>query len=223
MPSPNALPHPMDVDQLSLRVQELRLSLQNKDPEILAALTGTHFQRAQAEKGRFSLVFLGREVCLNYPELVATAAETAQELPTYQQAMLLYYFCTGDGTPIQGRWISFSELPNGRFYQQAFQSYTGGELVNVLQNDLKGFERAAQNMGGERFSFGQAAYRFLALPRVPLLVAYWQGDEDFTASCQVLFDASASHYLPTDVCAILGRMLTQRLVKAYRIQASGSR
>jgi hypothetical protein len=42
---------------------------------------------------------------------------------------------------------------------------------------------------------------------------YWQGDEDFDASCQVLFDASARHYLPTDAYAILGSTLTRMLKK----------
>jgi len=46
-----------------------------------------------------------------------------------------------------------------------------------------------------------------------LLAVYWQGDEDFPSTCQVLFDASASHYLPTDAYAILGSTLTRRLIK----------
>jgi hypothetical protein len=45
-----------------------------------------------------------------------------------------------------------------------------------------------------------------------LAVVYHLGDENFPASCQILFDASACHYLPTDVCAILGSMLTRKLL-----------
>jgi hypothetical protein len=31
-----------------------------------------------------------------------------------------------------------------------------------------------------------------------------------------LFDASASHYLPTDACAIAGSMLTRQLIKSAK-------
>jgi len=55
---------------------------------------------------------------------------------------------------------------------------------------------------------------FQALPRVPLMLTYWLGDEDFPSSCKVLFDESASHYFPIDACAILGSMLTGRVIRA---------
>ena len=50
-----------------------------------------------------------------------------------------------------------------------------------------------------------------AFPNLPMLVTYWLGDEDFPSSCKILFDSSATHYLPIDGCAIAGRLLTQKL------------
>jgi hypothetical protein len=49
-----------------------------------------------------------------------------------------------------------------------------------------------------------------------MLLVCWTGDEDFPAACQLLFDASAPHYLPTDGCAITGSLLTRQLLKAAR-------
>jgi hypothetical protein len=46
------------------------------------------------------------------------------------------------------------------------------------------------------------------------MLTYWLGDEDFPSSCKVLFDESASHYLPIDACAILGGMLTRKIIAA---------
>jgi hypothetical protein len=116
-------------------------------------------------------------------------------------------------------WIAFSELPDGRFYNQAFQGYTGRELVKTFGNDLDAFEGAASKAGGEkRFPMagaplGDSAFAYHALPRVPLMVVYWLGDEDFPPNSQILFDAAVSHHIPTDACAILGSTLTRRLLK----------
>ncbi|MDL1911699.1 DUF3786 domain-containing protein, partial [Chloroflexi bacterium CFX6] len=55
---------------------------------------------------------------------------------------------------------------------------------------------------------------FQPLPRVPLMTTYWLGDEDFPSSCKILFDESATHYLPIDACAILGSMLTRKIIAA---------
>lgn len=210
------LPKKSDAPQLTARLQELRQQIRQKNPEILACFSGTPCKWIDNDQAEFLFFFFEKELRLIYPDLLITDVQTGQELPTYQQAMILYYFHTSDGTPLQGKWISFSELPEGRFYQQAFQDYSGNVLSNIFQDDLAAFEKAARIVGGERTLFGQIAFRFLALPRVPLLAAYWQGDEDFPPSCQVLFDGSVSHYLPTDGCAILGKTLTQKLIKAYK-------
>jgi hypothetical protein len=68
-------------------------------------------------------------------------------------------------------------------------------------------------LGGESFDIGDAAYSFRALPQLPMAVVWWAGDEEFPAKASVLFDEAASHYLPTDGLAILGRMLCRKLAK----------
>jgi hypothetical protein len=163
-----------------------------------------------------ALSFWGRPVRIAYPEWIAYPEGGEQPLSAFDQALLLYYLTTADGEPLNQGWISFSDLPDGRFYNQAFQGYTGKELALAFRDDRAAFEEAAQTLGGVRYSLGDAAYAFQALPRVPILAVYWLGDEDFPSSCQVLFDAAASHYLPTDAYAILGSTLTRRLIKARK-------
>jgi hypothetical protein len=142
-------------------------------------------------------------------------------LGTFDQAQLAYYFTLSDGTPQTGRWISFSELPDGTFYTQAFQGYTGNELLKVFGNDENRFANAAVQAGGRPAgmaqSIGDQAFIFRVLPHVSLMVVNWLGDEDFPASYRILFDAAASHHLTTDACAILGSTLTRRLVKANAV------
>ena len=48
------------------------------------------------------------------------------------------------------------------------------------------------------------AYAFQPLPSIRLATVLYPGDEEFSARGIVLFDAAASHYLPTDGLALLG-------------------
>lgn len=209
------------LDGLAERVEQLRRLVQSSDPFELAARCAVQYlpqdAAASETQGEFHLEMWGKPIRLSYPELIAQDALSGQELPSYLQAMLLYYFATCDGTLAAGQWIAFSELPDGRFYAQAFQGYTGHPLAQSFGENLSAFSQAAEACAGERrYAFGDMAYAFQALPRVALLVVLWQGDEDFPSTCQVLFDASVSHCLPTDACAILGSQLTRRLIKAAR-------
>jgi hypothetical protein len=211
-----------DPTNLERRVAELRqglLQAQPVDPAALARKTGSSFEPLGPGIGQFALQLWGRETLLAYPEFLARDLSSGQPAHTANQALLLYYFTLADGAPLSGRWISFSELPHGRFYNQAFQGYTGAELGRAFQNDLQSFDRAATQCGGLRQLPGSEvpgdpAFAFQALPRLPLLVVCWPGDEDFPPAFQILFDAASSHYLPTDACAILGSTITRRLIAA---------
>lgn len=207
------MPHDIHLDRLIGRIAELRASLQQVDYFALAMKTGARCSPLEDGRGEFRFPLWDRDVLLSCPEFFARDTQNGAELPDFLQALLLYYFTTSDGAPLAGKWISFSELPNGRFYNQAFQGYTGKELARAFGDDLPAFERAALALKGKAEPLADAAFSFQALPRLPLLAVYWRGDEDFPSTCQILFDESASHHLPTDACAILGSTLTRKLLR----------
>jgi hypothetical protein len=173
----------------------------------------TIYHPLDQSSGEFHITLWDRQLVIKFPEFVAHDQRTGEKISGSSLAMLLYYYVTCDGTKPSGQWISFSELPDGRFYNQAYQGYTGGKLSQVFGNDFDIFCQVAENMHGTRvYLLGDAAYEFNVLPLVSLLVVTWQGDEDFDATYQILFDAAVSHHLPTDASAIIGSILTHRLI-----------
>lgn len=214
-PQKNAAPRPEPLDPQRLeqrfaqRLEALRGALAGADPARVAKASGAQY----TPEGRLYLPFWDRPIQIAYPQWVAYPQGGEQPLSAFDQALLLYYLTTADGEPLSEQWIGFSDLPEGRFYNQAFQGYTGQELGRAFRDERSAFEGAAQGLGGVRRSLGDAGFAFQALPRAPMLVVYWQGDEDFPSTYQVLFNAAASHYLPTDAYAILGSTLTRRLIK----------
>ena len=205
-------PHPAK-PALASRVDELCQALRQVPANLLAERTGASYQDLGPGRGEFRLSLFDSLVLLTHPGLVGIDVKTDNELPLPTQAVLAYYFHSSDGAPLNGQWVSFADLPGGRMYNRAFQGYSGDELVKAFGLEVEAFKAACKKSGGVAALIGDAAYIFYALPRLPLLVNYWCGDEDFPSSCKILFDSSVSHYLPTDVCAILGSMLTRKLVK----------
>jgi hypothetical protein len=201
---------------LQVRIEQLRMQIQSKrDPQQIANCTGCEFTEEPSGK-YFELFLFEKNIHLSYPELVATDFQGKTELPISSQAMICYHLLTADGSPMEDRWISFAELPDGRFYQKAFQGYSGDELASYFGNDVNLFKKVNQLLQGESLSVGDAGFRYMALPKVPLAVIYFMGDDEFPSTCKLLFDASARHYLPTDACAILGSMLTHRILQCVK-------
>ena len=198
---------------------------------MIAARTGASYLPSEAGGGELTCAFLGKICRFSWPELLGWDSQ-GSVLPDMQQALLLYYLVTADGASPTGTWVSFAELPDGRFYDAAFQGYSGEKIVAAFEQvDPEGtlprltdkvlleFERVCLSSGGKPIAQGSCAFTFDALPRVPLLVIYWLGDEDFPSSAKILFDESVCHYLPIDACAILGSMLAAKLVSLSRIDS----
>jgi hypothetical protein len=201
-----------DVDRISWRIDELRKGLAGAEPARLARNTDTEWETQSETNGYFQFPLWRRPVVVSYPDWIARRRPAGEAVSPMELALLLYYFTIADGFPLSGEWVSFADLPDGRFYNQAFHGYTGKELAQAFKNDQFAFERAALSLSGERVALGDAAFAFQALPRAPLCVVFWQGDDEFPGSFQVLFDAAASHYLTTDSYAILGSTITHRLI-----------
>jgi len=196
--------------KLAGRLDELRSTLRFQDPCLVAARSGSSYLMLGPDRGELHIPLWGNVCILSFPELTGYGNHD-EHLSDFQQALLLYYLITGDGTPLTGIWVSFANLPDGRMYNAAFQGYSGDEIVKAFGFELDAFRSACLKADGKHIELGSASFIFQALPRVPLMVTYWLGDEDFPSSSKILFDESACHYLPIDACAVLGSMLVRKI------------
>lgn len=189
------------------RIEAVRRRLAEDDPHELARRGGL-----TDRDGVLELPLLGTTYTIAWPGL-SIAFPDGRPCPEEITILVLDYLERADGSAPTGEWIGFQELPDGAFYRRAFQGYSGDRLAADLA-DVDGFREAAETLGGEPLSIGDAGYAFRVLPHVQLAVVWWDGDEEFPAHATVLFDRGAGQHLPTDGLAILGRMLCGALAKA---------
>ena len=200
------------IDKLAPVVQEAQARLRQIDRAVIADRSGATID----QHGNLHVVFLRREYVIDQAEWIVKRADDGVVPPAIMQSLILTYLYTADGTPPADRWVGFRELPNGLFYAQAFQGYTGAALIRDLNSEVASFKRASDQLQGTALPIGDAGYAFQVLPRVTLAVVMWAGDDEFPAHAQVLFQASAPHYLVTDGLAIVGSLLIGQIVKAAR-------
>lgn len=193
-------------------IARTREELRARNPHTLASLCGVDYDPSSK---LFSIRVLDKNLVMTYPDFVAwEASGERHEATPWLLCLLLYYFRTANGAPLTGQWVSYRELPDGMFYHQAFQGYSGDRLARGFGNDLTALETAAQAIGARKGRLGDLSFIFDALPRVPICLIYWLGDDDFPPTAKVVFDSSASNYLPTDVLAGVGARLCGLLLDA---------
>ena len=203
------------IDKLVPVVKEAQTKLRHAAPADRAAVA----ERSGAtidQAGTLHMEFLRREYVIDHADWTVKRADDGTAPPSLTQSLILTYLYQSDGMPPVDRWMGFRELPNGLFYAQAFQGYTGAVLVRDLRGDVAAFKQASEKLHGAPLAIGSAGYVFSVLPRIKLAVIMWAGDDEFPAQAQVLFQETASHYLMTDGLAIVGSLLVGQIVKAAR-------
>ena len=201
---------------LASKVDEVREKLKRVPAVLLAERTGAKYQELNSGIGEFRFMLVDTPLIVTYPEF-RVFNDRNNELPSFHHAMVMYYFDSGSSFPTAGKWVSFADLPDGRVYDSAFQGNTGNVLVKTFGLDIKSLQKVCEALQGKPVKgYGDLAYVIQALPRIPVLVNYWLGDEDFPSTSKLLFDQSVSRYLPTEACAILGGMLARKLIKGFQ-------
>lgn len=200
------------IDKLASVVKEAQAKLRRIDQAVIAERSGALID----PDGNLRVEFLRRAYVIDQTEWSVKRADDGSAPPSIMQSLILTYLYTADGTAPTDRWVGFRELPNGLFYAQAFHGYTGATLARELAGNVTAFQQASEKLRGAAVSIGDAGYAFQVLPRVKLAVVIWSGDDEFPAHAQVLFQATAPHYLITDGLAIVGSLLIGQIVKAAR-------
>ncbi|MGI6065729.1 MAG: DUF3786 domain-containing protein [Bacillota bacterium] len=182
---------------------------QNRDAFDMARKSGAEFKDNQ-----FYFDFLNSSVQVGYPDGTAVFQDTRQEIGLIERILLLHYLVHAGGSSLTGKIISFKELPGGSIYIEPFTNRCIRPLTFLFGKDLEGFRQAAELCGGIKQSFGDISYCFKALPNIPVTFVLWAEDDEFPANANIIFDETASDYLPTEDYAFLCGMVVGMLKNA---------
>ena len=177
--------------------------LKELSPYVAASKSGTDFAG-----GKFQIKFFDRIFLISHPDGRIEEAESDVTPPQWLHVLLLHYLIQADGTPVADEWIVYRQLPGAGFFERRFVDMAINPLTKAFGNDIEGFKRGGLALGGTPITrTGDAAFRFLALPKIPMACILYLGDEEVQPFVNVLFDASASAYLPTEDLSLLGTYL----------------
>jgi hypothetical protein len=130
--------------------------------------------------------------------------------------VLCHYLLQAGQGDLTGEWVSYRDFKDSAFFISNFQVNTEERIARHFSGKAAGLESAGKHLHGrpyEEFQTGDVCYYFQALPRVPLLLVFYDKDEDFPASCKVLFDRSAPIWLDMECLAVLGWIVADLLIR----------
>ena len=187
------------------------------NPQVAASKSGVGFG-----DGKFTIPLFNRSFTVCFPEV--EVGEVGSETPPFKllEILLMHYLINADGTGTSGIWITYRHLPGANLFADRFANLVSRPMLESFGNDAEGLRQAALAIGGQPMDrSGDAAFRFLALPKIPMGCILYLGDEEMSPSINILFDSAASHYLPTEDLTILASLLHSALKSSRRTKTAG--
>ena len=178
-------------------IAEFKTRVSNVDFEEAAARIG-----AVAANERLILRVLGKRFEIDR----AGDLHSDCHINTWVHAPILNYILDGKGSALTGDWVTFGELKHSRDWRQFFSYRCEKGMQKIIEEDPDLFFDAmdmfaAGNSGATKGEVIQTAdYVALLhpLPKLPMLLVFWEAEEEFEAKLSLLFDRSAENNLSAE-------------------------
>jgi len=183
--------------------------LLHRDARDIADKTGTEFDE---KSSCFRFTSMGKPISVSYPEY-----DMNPIFDNWHHLVTLHYLDMADGTPSKSELMSFSSLAGsgsrGLLFNRQAEDTIGSFFGNKPAENV---EKICEDLGASFMpSNADLCAVFHYLPRYPVTLKLWFGDDEFKGSGRLLLDESALHYLSVEDAVTVGSYILETLVLKY--------
>lgn len=135
----------------------------------------------------------------------------------YEQVFIHIHMAQGGSAPPTGKWRNLVEIPNTVSKVVSMVDHVEKPLIEKFQGNTEALKQAALRIGGidrhDEFPTSDVAMFFQPLPRVPVMLMFWDGDEaeGFDAEAKLSFDETITRHLDIESIMFLSERLRELL------------
>ena len=204
----------IDDYKMALRIAKEELSSRN--PLHFCQLSDALFIEKKDEPTIIRLTFLNRIITISWPDLLFYQ-DSNQEIPIKEKILILHYLNGSKKEEVTGEWITYQDIPSGRFYLDAFNRRVKYPLINTFGEHPDKLPLLAKELfGATTSSIGDISILIQALPKIPITLVIWKGDEEFSSDGAILFDSSIKNILSAEDVSELTSMIVYPLIAKAR-------
>lgn len=124
--------------------------------------------------------------------------------------LALHYLCAEE-TGVDTLEVSLNHFADCRTYCTVFSKRVVQRFLATAGRNEESFSEASERIGGMRVEGGGMRYTYNLLPRVPLDIVRYDGDEEFGPDANVIYRADAANLLPAEDRIVAAELLLEAL------------
>ena len=199
-------------DNHKITREHLREKIENHDFEAIAPGLGLTYTTDNGMDA-LEIPYFERTVTMSRTGIVAGGTE---EFDPWDEVLLYNYIFFSGSKPLSGEWVGLESFPNSLPKRVALEEGCHKRIHQYFAGARPELESACQRLGGISVlngHNGDLGFKFTPLPKMPLLLLFWDEDkeEGFEAQAKILFDATALDYLDLEGLTFVAEKLADKL------------
>ncbi|MFH1578037.1 MAG: DUF3786 domain-containing protein [Candidatus Omnitrophota bacterium] len=150
--------------------------------------------------------FLNNEYEVNLAKKTIISLSNAVKVKDYYKILILHYLASEEkvGQIQRGDWVSFKQMEAGEIYFPAFYKRAIEPILKKYGDNPPLIFKRINSFGATKIDMGTAALSIPVFPKVNIGIVLWEGDDQFDAGCNILFNHNTKIIFPTEDVAVLG-------------------
>ena len=169
------------------------------------------------ETRRYVITMLSTEYSVNVADKEIFSIEADSQLRRaefLEQLCILAYLIKAKDLPVANELVNAETLPGGQFFFRGNHRLPTEKLEEEFGGFPERLYRSIEKFGAKRCEFGDSSIELYILPRVPITIVIWGGDDEFGARASILFDRTAGAHLLLDALLSAVNLAVKALIKA---------
>ena len=192
-------------------------TLRTADPERLTAL----LPELRREGRSLTAVHFGRTLRMDLDSGVITAAD-GSPASIYERLNLytLLGYCREDARQT-GQWVPFRDVRGAGPFAPAFDRSVLRPFAATFTGRIDDLRAAALALGGRPLPHSDAGFLLHAFACIPMEFLFWEGDDEFPAQANILFDSGVTGFIHVESTVTLASVGLARLAQTAGISLAG--
>lgn len=133
----------------------------------------------------------------------------------------LIWYCK-EQAALTGEWLPFYRLKDASPFGPAFQRNVIDVYARTFSGHSEALHTACRSLGGQKLPHSDAGYEILSFGCIPIRFLFWDGDEEFPAQANILFDKGSVDFIHVESLVTIASEGLSLLSKAAGLPLMGN-
>ena len=130
-----------------------------------------------------------------------------------QRLLIMHHFCFFRMDAVHSdKWVPFRQIREAACFERAYKKSAVDPIVEYFAGKTELFAQAARALGGTPVPYGDAGFRIYPLPQIGLTYIFYDADEEFEASCNILFESTVTWWIHPESVPTIASAATEKLI-----------